>query len=68
MVLMMIFLKNIADRQIPHLGVDASGNVNEIAKTKGVSTLSKRSSAKDIVTNHGKADIIFSSIFIILKI
>ena len=34
-----IFLKNIADRQIPHLGVDASGNVNEIAKTKGVSTL-----------------------------
>ena len=59
-----IFLKNIADKQIPHLGVDASNNVNEIAKTKGVSTLNaffNSKIAKDIVSNHGKADIIFSS-------
>ena len=34
-----IFLKHISEKKISHLGVDASSNVNEIAKAKGVNTL-----------------------------
>ena len=59
-----IFLKNISEKKISHLGVDASSNVNEIAKAKGVNTLNaffNSKTASDIVTNFGKADIIFSS-------
>jgi len=59
-----IFLKNISKKNISHLGVDASSNVNDIAKAKGVNTLNaffNSKTASDIVTNFGKADIIFSS-------
>ena len=59
-----IFLKNISDKNIPHLGVDASSNVNEIAKAKGVRTLNaffNSETSKDIISNYGQADIIFSS-------
>ena len=34
-----IFLKNIAKKKINHLGVDASKNVCEIAKSKGINSL-----------------------------
>ena len=34
-----IFLENISKKKIPHLGIDASKNVCEIAKKKGVKTL-----------------------------
>lgn len=59
-----IFLKHISEKKISHLGVDASSNVNEIAEAKGVNTLNaffNSKTASDIVTNFGKADIIFSS-------
>ena len=59
-----IFLKNISDKNILHLGVDASSNVNEIAKAKGVRTLNaffNSETSKDIISNYGRADIIFSS-------
>ena len=59
-----IFLKNISDKNIPHLGVDASSNVNEIAKAKGVRALNaffNSETSRDIISNYGQADIIFSS-------
>ncbi len=59
-----IFLENISKKEIPHLGVDASKNVCDIAEKKGVKTLNGFfgiSIADEIVSKHGKADIILST-------
>lgn len=59
-----IFLENISKREIPHLGIDASKNVCDIAEKKGVKTLNGFfgvSIADEIVSKHGKADIILST-------
>jgi methylation protein EvaC len=59
-----IFLENISKKEIPHLGVDASKNVCEIAEKKGVKTLNAffgANEAKKIISQYGQADIILSS-------
>ena len=59
-----IFLENISKKEIPHLGIDASKNVCDIAEKKGVKTLNGFfgvSIADEIVSKHGKADIILST-------
>lgn len=59
-----IFLENISKKEIPHLGIDASKNVCDIAEKKGVKTLNGFfgvSIADDIVSKHGKADVILST-------
>ena len=59
-----IFLENISKREIPHLGIDASKNVCDIAEKKGVKTLNGFfgvSIADEIVSKHDKADIILST-------
>ena len=59
-----IFLENISKKEIPHLGIDASKNVCDIAEKKGVNTLNGFfgvSIADEIVSKHGKADIILST-------
>jgi len=59
-----IFLENISKKEIPHLGIDASKNVCDIAEKKGVKTLNGFfgvSITDEIVSKHGKADIILST-------
>ena len=59
-----IFLKNIAKKKINHLGVDASKNVCEIAKSKGINSLNdffNIKTAKKIKHKYGKADVIVST-------
>ena len=59
-----IFLENISNSNIPHLGVDASKNVSEISKSKGINSLNAFfdvKSAKDIKSSYGKADVIIST-------
>ena len=59
-----IFLENISKKEIPHLGIDASKNVCDIAEKKGVKTLNGFfgvSIADEIVSKHGKADVILST-------
>tara|TARA_Y100000590_G_scaffold369342_1_gene430533 strand:- start:2404 stop:3573 length:1170 start_codon:yes stop_codon:yes gene_type:complete len=59
-----IFLENISNSNIPHLGVDASRNVSEIAKSKGINSLNTFfdvKSANEIRSSYGKADVIIST-------
>jgi len=59
-----IFLENISKNKIPHLGIDASKNVCEIAEKKGVKTLNAFFGvdlAKKIISHYGQADVILSS-------
>lgn len=59
-----IFLENISKKKIPHLGIDASKNVCEIAKKKGVKTLNTFfgvEEAKKIKKKFGLADLIIST-------
>ena len=56
-----IFLENIAKKKINHLGIDASQNVCEIAKSKGINSLNaffNEKTARKIVAKYGKADVI----------
>ena len=56
-----IFLENIAKKKINHLGVDASKNVCNIAKSKGINSLNAffdTNSAKKIRSKYGRADVI----------
>jgi len=56
-----IFLENISKKKIKHLGVDASKNVCDIAKSKGVKSLNaffNVKTAKKIISKYGKADVI----------
>ena len=59
-----IFLENISKNDIPHLGIDASKNVCEIAEKKGVKTLNTFfgiDTANEIISKLGHADVILSS-------
>ncbi|MDC0511619.1 class I SAM-dependent methyltransferase, partial [Pelagibacteraceae bacterium] len=59
-----IFLENICKKNIPHLGIDASKNVCEIANKKGIKTLNTFfgvATAKQIKAEFGLADIILST-------
>ena len=59
-----IFLENIHKKMIPHLGVDASKNVCDIAKKKGVNVLNaffNTESADNIKKKYGLADLIVST-------
>ena len=59
-----IFLKNFADRNINHLGIDASKNVCELAEEKNVKTLNTFFNfeiSKKIEKDYGKADVIVST-------
>ena len=59
-----IFLENISKKKINHLGVDASKNVCDIAKSKGINSLNdffNVKTAKKIKSKYGKADVIVST-------
>ena len=59
-----ILLKNFAEKNVKHLGIEPSLNVAEIAKRKGVKTISKfftENLAKEIISEEGKADVILSA-------
>ena len=56
-----IFLENISKKKIGHLGIDASKNVCDIAKSKGINSLNaffNTKTAKKIKLKYGKADVI----------
>ena len=59
-----IFLKNFSDKNIKHLGIDASKNVCDLAEKKGVKTLNEffnLETSEKIKKNYGEADIIVST-------
>ena len=59
-----ISLKNYSDAAIRHLGVDPSYNVVNASRSKGISAICSffnRTTADEIIENHGKADIIIST-------
>ncbi len=54
-----IMLKHIAAARIPHLGVEPSANVAQVARNNGVNTLSEffnEETARKILTQYGHAD------------
>ena len=56
-----IMLKHIAERGVPHLGVEPSANVGASAREKGVNILVEFFNSKcasEIMDSHGQADII----------
>jgi len=56
-----ILLKNFSDQKIPHLGIDASSNLVEKAKTEGINVrcaFFDDISADDIENEYGKAKVI----------
>jgi SAM-dependent methyltransferase len=56
-----IMLKHIAERSIPHLGIEPSENVAASAKAKGVNVLGEffnSKSASEIMDVYGQADVI----------
>lgn len=55
-----IMLKNFADRDIKHLGIEPSSNVAKVAISKGIRTIVEffdKSVAEKIIAKHGKADL-----------
>ncbi|EKQ99252.1 MULTISPECIES: class I SAM-dependent methyltransferase [Leptospira] len=59
-----IMLKNFAQRNINHLGIEPSRNVAAIANQNGVKTISEffnEEVAKKIVDQHGQADAFFAA-------
>ena len=59
-----IFLKNFANKNFKHLGDDASQNVCDLARKRGVNTLNgffNYELSKKIIENYGKADVIVST-------
>ena len=54
-----ILLQNFAQAGIRHLGIEPSANVGEVARSKGINTISKffdENLAKEIISEHGQAD------------
>ncbi len=52
-------LQNFAGRKIRHLGIEPSANVAEVARQKGIETVSEffdETLARRIVSEHGQAD------------
>ena len=59
-----IFLKNFVNKKIDHLGVDASENVVNVSKSKGVDAICgffNKDLCKSIIKKKGKAKIIIST-------
>jgi methylation protein EvaC len=54
-----ILLQNFAQAGIRHLGIEPSANVAEVARSKGINTISKffdERLAEEIISEHGQAD------------
>jgi len=54
-----ILLQNFAQAGIRHLGIEPSANVAEVARSKGINTISKffdEKLAEEIISEHGQAD------------
>ncbi|HOI72921.1 MAG TPA: class I SAM-dependent methyltransferase [Syntrophales bacterium] len=54
-----IMLQNFAGKKIRHLGIEPSANVAEVARQKGIETVSEffdETLARQIVSEHGQAD------------
>lgn len=54
-----IMLQNFADAGIRHLGIEPSANVAQVAKEKGINTITKffdETVAREIIAEHGNAD------------
>jgi methylation protein EvaC len=59
-----IMLKNFQERGIRHLGVEPSGNVADVARQRGINTISEFfgvTLAQKIEREHGKADAILAA-------
>lgn len=59
-----IMLKHFAERLIPHLGVEPSSNVANIAQGNGINTMCAffdEKVAQDIVSEYGKADMVLGA-------
>ena len=59
-----ILLKNFADNNVNHLGIEPSLNVAKVANNKGVKTISKffsKDLAQQIICDYEKADVILSA-------
>jgi methylation protein EvaC len=59
-----IMLKTIADAGVKHLGVEPSGGVAELSRSKGVRVITEffqESTAVEIAATEGQADVIFSA-------
>jgi len=59
-----IMLQNFAEKGIRHLGIEPSANVAEVAKKKGINTISKffdEDLAREIVAKYGQADAFLSA-------
>jgi methylation protein EvaC len=56
-----IMLRHFADKGIRHLGVEPSGNVAQVARERGIETMSEffeESVAEHIKAEHGQADVV----------
>lgn len=59
-----IMLKHFAQKQIPHLGIEPSSNVANVAMLNGVNTLSTffdEDLASNLIKTYGKADVILAA-------
>ena len=59
-----ILLQHFATAGVRHLGVEPSANVAEVARRKGVQTVSRffdESFAKEVVAEHGQADVFLAA-------
>ncbi|HZG91159.1 MAG TPA: class I SAM-dependent methyltransferase [Pseudonocardia sp.] len=59
-----VMLRTVADAGVQHLGVEPSGGVAEVARSKGVQVRTEffeESSAKDIAATMGLADVVYAA-------
>jgi methylation protein EvaC len=59
-----IMLRHFHDRGIRHLGVEPSVNVADVARSRGIRTISaffNRKLAEEIVAEHGRADVMLAA-------
>lgn len=59
-----IFLQYFAETDVPHLGIEPSANVAEVARSKGVRTVSEffgREQGRAYAESYGTADVIFAA-------
>lgn len=59
-----IMIQNFLNKGIPHLGVEPSANVAQVAKEKGINVTSEFFDAKlaeNVIQEYGKADVILSA-------
>ena len=59
-----IFLENFTNEKIPCIGIEPSKNVAQVSRQKGINVIDgffDQAMAKNIIDEHGKADIIMSA-------